>query len=71
MDFMRGYSNKGGEIMVDARILFRANPDKFREAAKGRTFDEFIDYLHKQPNFSVMVYMDLKDKQELYKLAKG
>lgn len=56
--------------MVDANILFRANPSKFREVAKGRTFDEFIDYLHKQENFQVMVYMDLKDKKELYRLAK-
>ena len=37
---------------------------------KDRTFDEFIDYLHKQENFSVMVYMDLNDKKELYRLAK-
>ena len=56
--------------MVDARILFRANPNKFREVAKGRTFEEFIDYLHKQENFSVMVYLDLQDKKELYRLAK-
>ena len=56
--------------MVDARILFNANPQKFIDAAKDRTFEEFIDYLHKQPNFSVMVYMDLNDKKELYRLAK-
>jgi len=56
--------------MVDANILFRANPQKFREAAKRRTFEEFIDYLHKQENFSVMVYMDLNDKKKLYELAK-
>ena len=55
--------------MVDVRILFTVHPQKFRDAAKGRTFDEFIDYLHKQENFSVMVYMDLADKKELYRLA--
>lgn len=56
--------------MVDAKTLFRANPNKLREVAKDKTFDEFIDYLHKQPNFSVMVYMDLADKKELYRLAR-
>lgn len=55
--------------MVDARILFNANRQKFIDAAKNRTFDEFIDYLHKQENFSVMIYMDLADKKELYRLA--
>ena len=56
--------------MVDAKTLFRANPSKFREVVKDKTFDEFIDYLHKQPNFQVMVYMDLADKKELYRLAR-
>lgn len=55
--------------MVNADVLFRVNPNKFREVAKGRTFDEFIDYLHKQENFSVMVYMDYADKKRLYELA--
>lgn len=57
-------------MSVNASILFRANPQKFREVAKNRTFDEFIDYLHKQENFSIMIYMDLADKKELYRLAK-
>jgi len=53
-----------------ARTLFNANPNKFIETAKDKSFDEFIDYLHKQDNFKVMVYMDFNDKIELYKLAK-
>ena len=56
---------------MDVRLLFNANPSKFREVAKDKTFEEFIDYLHKQPNFQVMVYMGLEEKKELYRLAKG
>ena len=58
-------------MTMDVRTLFYANPTKFREVAKGRTFEEFIDYLHKQENFMIMVWMDLEDKKRLYKLAKG
>ena len=55
--------------MVNADMLFRANPQKFRDVAKGKTFEEFIDYLHKQENFQVMVFMDYADKKRLYQLA--
>ena len=58
-------------MAVNARVLFNANPKKFIDAAKGKTFEEFIDFLHKQPNFSVMVFMDYADKKLLYDLAKG
>ena len=52
-----------------ARELFNLNPQKFRDTAKGKSCDEFIDYLEKQPNFRIMESLSRWDKEELYRLA--
>ena len=31
-----------------AKILFNVNPSKFREVARYRTYEEFIEYLKQQ-----------------------
>ncbi|MGM9969830.1 MAG: hypothetical protein ACI35S_05475 [Anaeroplasma sp.] len=55
---------------MDIRMLFNCNPNKFRDAAKDRSFEEFIKYLEEQPNFKVIEYFSEDDKRELYCLAK-
>lgn len=51
--------------------LFNVNPNKFKEVAKNRTYEEFVSYLSSQPNFQVMSYLTEGDKRKLYKLSKG
>lgn len=52
-----------------AQTLFNANPSKFRETAKGRTYEQFIAYLQSQPNFKIIYMMSEGDKRELYRLS--
>ena len=54
---------------MDVRMLFNCNPSKFREVAKDKSYEEFIAYLEKQPNFKVIEYFSEQDKRELYRLA--
>lgn len=55
---------------MDVKVLFRANPSRFKEAAKGKSYNEFISYLESQPNFKIMEFMSELDKRTLYDLAK-
>lgn len=55
--------------MVNVRLLFNINPEKFRETAKGKTFDEFIEYLHEQGTFEIINYMTDSERKELYTLS--
>lgn len=55
---------------MDIRMLFSCNPNKFREVAKDKTYEEFIKYLEEQPNFKIIEYFSEQDKRELYFLAK-
>lgn len=55
---------------MDIKMLFNCNPNKFRETAKDKTYEEFIAYLQEQPNFKIIEYFSEQDKRELYCLAK-
>lgn len=55
--------------MVNVRLLFNINPEKLRESAKGKTYDEFIAFLHSQENFTIINYMTDSEREELYKLS--
>lgn len=54
-----------------AQTLFRVNPDKFIETAKGKTYDEFVEFLKAQPNFQIIFTMNREERHELYNLAIG
>lgn len=55
---------------MDIRGLFNCNPNKFREVAKDKTYEQFITYLKEQPNFKIIDYFSEQDKRELYRLAR-
>lgn len=55
---------------MDIKMLFNCNPHKFKEAAKDKTYEEFIKYLEEQPNFKIIEYFSEQDKRELYCLAR-
>lgn len=55
--------------MINVRILFNANPKKFKETAKGKTYNEFISYLESVDNFDIIRLMTEKEKRELYTLS--
>ena len=54
---------------MDIRGLFNCNPNKFREAAKDKTYEEFITYLEQESDFKINDYFSEQEKKELYRLA--
>lgn len=53
-----------------AKRLFEIDKNKFREVAKTRTYEEFIDYLKQQMNFKIINNLSDIDKYELYRLSR-
>lgn len=56
--------------MINVGVLYRVNPQKFIDTAKGRSYEEFINYLENQPNFKIIFKMTEKEKKTLYQMAK-
>ena len=56
--------------MMQVDILYQAGKKKFRELAREKTFDEFVNFLKSQPNFKVIQLMDYQEQKELYRLSK-
>lgn len=54
-----------------AKILFNVNPSKFREVARYRTYEEFIEYLKQQSNFKIINNLSEIDRYELYRLSRN
>ena len=54
---------------MDVKLLFNANPNKFRELAKGKTYEQFIAHLQEQNNFTVIFIMNEQEKKALYSMA--
>jgi len=50
--------------------LFAINPGKFKEAAKGRTYEEFCEYFMGLSNFQIFRSLTESDKRRLYELSK-
>lgn len=55
---------------MDVKMLYSVNPGKFQEAAKNRTYEQFVEYLQDQPNFTVINLMSEAEKKALYTAAK-
>lgn len=55
--------------MVDVHLLFSISPERLRNAAEGKTFDEFYDYLRGTGTFGIVDYMTEREKRELYALS--
>lgn len=55
---------------MDVKMLFNVNPNKFKEVAKDKTYEQFIKYLKEQPNFQIINLMNENDRKQLYLLAK-
>lgn len=55
---------------MDVKMLYKANPRKFQEVAKGKTYEQFVSYLRDQPNFKVINLMSEAEKRALYAAAK-
>lgn len=54
-----------------AKALFDTNPSKFREVARYRTYEEFIEYLKQQSNFKIINNLSEIDRYKLYHLSKN
>ena len=57
--------------MTIAERLYLINPTKLSEAAKGKTYEQFIGFLQAQPNFQIIYMMTELDKKQLYTLSIG
>ena len=54
---------------MDVEMLFKMNPNKFKEFAKGKSYQEFASGLRALPNFKIALHFSESDMQTLYKLA--
>ena len=56
-------------MAVNVNTLFKINPDKFIDTAKGKTYEEFCEYLKSTGTFGIIDFMSEKEKRELYELS--
>lgn len=56
---------------MNIEMLFYVNLNKFRETAKGKTYEQFIAYLQEQQNFKIIFQMTENEKKMLYFMAKN
>lgn len=57
--------------MTLAEKLYSINPNKLKETAVGKTYEQFIGFLQAQPNFTIINMMSESDKKQLYILSIG
>lgn len=55
--------------MVDVNLIYKVNPERLNNFAKGKTFDEFVDGLKSLPNFKIVNLMTNQELKQLYKLS--
>ena len=55
---------------MNVEMLFNVNPNKFRDVARDKTYEQFIAYLQEQPNFKIVFQMTENEKKMLYVMAK-